>query len=357
MKDFLVIGGGMAGLSTAARLSELGSVTVLEAEDALGYHASGRSAAMFEENYGLPSTVALNRASRTYLEEAGVLSPRGFLMVGDTGETKAARETIAELAMEEISVAEAVAMVPIVDTKRIVLAGYHAAAQDIDTDRLLQGYARLVRADGGEVVPNARVTSIRRTKAGWVVSAGGNEFPAKILVNATGAWVDQVAVMAGIAPLGFTPCRRSMARVPAPGGFDVSHWPMLFGPGETWYAKPDAGKWLVSPADEDPVEPHDAWADDMVLAEGVARYEAHVTEPVTRVEHTWAGLRTFSPDRALVIGYDPADDAFLWVAGQGGYGIQSSPAYSRLAADLVAGRGSELDPGVVAALSPARFQD
>ncbi|WP_049645587.1 NAD(P)/FAD-dependent oxidoreductase [Candidatus Rhodobacter oscarellae] len=355
MKDFLIIGGGMAGLSTAARLSELGSVVLLEAEDALGYHASGRSAAMFEENYGSPSTIALNRASRAYHEAAGVLSPRGFLCVGLPHEDAATGETIAELGMDEVTLAEARAMVPII-ADEITRAGYHHDALEIDTDTLLQGFARTARGNRAEIVTKAPVSAIARTELGWAAIAPGATYEARILVNAAGAWVDEIAKLAGIAPLGVTPCRRSMARVPAPGGQDVGGWPVLFGPGETWYAKPDAGKWLISPADEDPVPPQDAWADDMVLAEGIARYEAHVTEPVTRVEMTWAGLRTFSPDRSLVIGRDPAEETFVWVAGQGGYGIQSCPAYSQLAADVLGGRAAELDPSVVQALSPARFQ-
>jgi D-arginine dehydrogenase len=167
--------------------------------------------------------------------------------------------------------------------------------------------------------------------------------------------VDDVAWMAGVQPLGFTPLRRSMARIPAPGGHDVTHWPMLFGPGEDWYAKPDAGALIVSPAEEHPMAPHDAFADDMVLAEGLARYEAMVTEPVTRLLSNWAGLRTFSPDRVLVIGRDVRRPDFIWCAGQGGYGFQTAAAASRLLADLVAGRAPELDAGLVAQLSPARF--
>ncbi len=161
--------------------------------------------------------------------------------------------------------------------------------------------------------------------------------------------------MAGVRPLGFTPYRRSMARIPAPGGHDVSKWPMMFGPGEDWYAKPDAGALIVSPAEEDLMEPHDAWADDMVLAEGLARYEAMVTEPVTRVMSNWAGLRTFAPDRVLVIGRDLREPSFFWLAGQGGYGFQSSAGASQLAADLILGRTPEIAASLVAALDPARF--
>jgi glycine/D-amino acid oxidase-like deaminating enzyme len=187
------------------------------------------------------------------------------------------------------------------------------------------------------------------------VTTTAGTFEGRVLVNAGGAWVDQIAQMASVQPLGFTPYRRSMARIPAPGGHDVSGWPMMFGVGELWYAKPDAGALIVSPAEEDPAEPHDAWADDMVLAEGLARYEEFVTEPVTRLISNWAGLRTFAPDRVLVIGPDKHDPSFFWLAGQGGYGFQSSPAASQLAADLIGGRAGQLGTDLVASLSPARF--
>ncbi|MCP3968959.1 MAG: FAD-binding oxidoreductase [Rhodobacteraceae bacterium] len=357
MSDFLIIGGGIAGISVAARLSHLGKVTLLEAEDALGYHSSGRSAAMFEETYGKPSTVALNRASKSYhmSDNGGVLSPRGLMLVGTAGD----RETFAHdsdmMEMEPITVEDACARVPVLNPKTVVQAGYHTAAWDIDTDLLAQNFAREARGNGAEIITGVRATAIRRTTAGWAVDTAKGSFAAGLLVNAAGAWVDRVAGLAGVAPLGFTPFRRSVARIPAPGGHDVSAWPMLFGAGETWYAKPDAGKLLVSPADEDPVEPQDAWADDMVLAEGIARYQEMVTEPVTRVDSSWAGLRTFAPDRQLVIGFDPADPGFFWHAGQGGYGIQTSPAASMLAADLIGGRAPEIDADTVAALSPARF--
>ncbi len=356
-QDFLIIGGGIAGISAAARLSHLGQVTLLEAESALGTHASGRSAAMFEEFYGLPPVLALNSASKHYLQSAngGVLSPRRMLIVGRADQRDAFRQDVADTHSQPISFAEALSCIPILNPDTAVLTAIDEAAQDIDTDRLMQNFAREARRNGAGILTNARVTAIRRTATGWDVDTAGTSHSARLLVNAAGAWVDQIAGMAGIAPLGFTPYRRSMARIPAPGGHDVRHWPMLLGPGEDWYAKPDAGALLVSPAEEHLMQPHDAFADDMVLAEGLARYEAMVTEPVTRLMTSWAGLRTFAPDRCLVIGPAPQDPAFLWCAGQGGYGVQSSPAASQLLADLTAGRASELPADVVAALSPARF--
>lgn len=355
MIDFLIIGGGIAGVSAAARLSELGSVMLLEGEDALAYHTSGRSAAMFEQNYGKPSTIALNKASYAFHESAGILSSRGLLLVGTANEKDAFAADQQQMQLESLSISEAKAMVPILDDRVIDRAAYHDAAWDMDTDKLIQTFARMARKNGGEVTTKAQVTAIHRRDTGWSVTAGHETYDTRHLVNAAGAWVDQIAELADVAPLGFTPLRRSMARIPAPGGHDVSRWPMMFGANEDWYAKADAGALIVSPAEEDPTPPHDAYADEMVLAEGLARYEAHVTEPVTRLLSSWAGLRTFSPDRTLVLGPDKTVPSFIWCAGQGGYGMQSSPAASQLIADLIGGRRSDLDADTIAALSPKRF--
>ncbi|MGP3699050.1 NAD(P)/FAD-dependent oxidoreductase [Rhodobacter sp. NSM] len=353
-RDFLIIGGGIAGVSAAARLSELGSVTLLEAEDSLAHHASGRSAALYEPRYGLPPVVELSLASGDFFRQSdGILSPRGIMVLGRDHEAERFATEAGLMHLEQISPDEARAIVPILapEVSHVGLAGH---AWDIDTDLLLQRFAREARGRGARILTNAPVTSIARDGTTWRVTAG-EEHRARILVNAAGAWADRLAEMAGVRPLGLTPYRRSMARIPAPGGLDVSRWPMMFGVGETWYAKPDAGALIVSPADEDPQEPHDAWADDMVLAEGLARYEEMVTEPVTRLLASWAGLRTFAPDRVLVIGEDPRVPGFFWLAGQGGYGFQTCPAASRLIADLVGGRSPEMPAALVAALSPQRF--
>jgi len=356
MTDFLIIGGGIAGISAAARLSELGSVTVLEAEGALAHHASGRSAALYEPRYGAPAVVELSLASEDHFRAADhVLSPRGLMIVARADQQDDFDAEVRDMQMDRCSVAEAQAVVPILNADVVALAAMADHAWDIDTDLLLQGFAREAKARGATIVTDARVTAIARGGEGWQVTTSLGDFTGRVLVNAAGAWVDQVAVMAGVQPLGFTPNRRSMARIPAPGGPDISGWPMVFGAGETWYAKPDAGALIVSPAEEHPQEPHDAWADDMVLAEGLARYEEMVTEPVTRLISNWAGLRTFSPDRVLVIGRDARQPDFFWLAGQGGYGFQTCPAASQLASDLIGGRASGLSEGLVRALDPARF--
>ena len=354
--DFLIIGGGIAGISAAARLSALGSVIVLEAEDALAHHASGRSAALYEPRYGAPAVVGLSMASGDYLRATpGVLSPRGLMLVAKACAQEAFEHDLEAMAFDPISVQEARVIVPILNPAVVAFTGYAAHAEDVDTDLLIQGFAREAKGRGARVLTRAKVSAIARDGAGWRVESAAGTFTAGMVVNAAGAWVDQVATMAGVQPLGFTPYRRSMARIPAPGGHDVSRWPMIFGPGEDWYAKPDAGALIVSPAEEHLMEPHDAWADDMVLAEGLARYEEMVTEPVTRLVASWAGLRTFSPDRVLVIGRDLREPSFFWLAGQGGYGFQTCPAASQLAADLIGGRAPALEAGLVAALAPARF--
>jgi len=356
MTDIVVIGGGVAGISAAARLSHLGNVTLIEAEAQTGYHSSARSAALFEENYGKPTTRALNAASRDFHENAngGVLSPRGLMLLGAKDEADRFAADVADMGLEQITTTEARALVPIL-SDYVDRAAYHAAAWDIDTDLLMQNWLRELRGNGGSVMTGARVETITRTRAGWQLTTPAGDVTCRVIVNAAGAWADQVAVSAGVRPLGLTPLRRSMARLAAPGGHAVSNWPMIFGPGESWYAKPDAGALLVSPAEEDLVDPHDAFADDMTLAEGLARYQEYVTPEVTRPVATWAGLRTFAPDRQLVLGRAVDAPTFIWCAGQGGYGFQTAPAASALIADVVANRTPQLGADLAAALSPARF--
>jgi len=355
--DFLIVGGGIAGVSAAARLAPLGSVLLVEAEEALAYHSSGRSAAMFLRNYGNAAVRALNEASAAHHEATGVLSPRGMMLVARPGDEAPFAEEVTGFGLDELSPAEARRIVPILNPETLSRAAIRADAQDLDTHAAVQDYARTARTHGARFETRAPVTAVARDGGLWRVTAGGQDHMARTLVNAAGAWADTLAEMAGVRPPGIVPHRRSMARIPPPGGHDITAWPFVEGAGERWYFKPDAGRLIVSPSEEDPIHPHDAFADDMVLAEGLARYEEMVTEPVTRVEHSWAGLRSFAPDRALVIGRDPDVPDFAWVAGQGGYGFQTSAAASLLLAELLDGRPPHLPAETVAALSPARFAD
>lgn len=353
--DFLIIGAGIAGASAAAALAPLGHVSVFEAEDHPGHHASGRSAATYFSDYGAPATVALTHASLDALHAMDVLAPLGVMVVAGTQNAAAFEADRTAFGLDEISPREAQARVPILDPAAIIRAGVTDAARDLDTDLMLQHFIRTARAHGASFHTRHRVEAITRLPGGWQVHAAGKVFSARHLINAAGAWGDEVARAAGVAPLGLQPYRRSAARLPAPDGHDPSGWPLIFGAGETWYAKRDAGALIVSPADAEPVAPHDAWADDMVIAEGLARYEAMVTVPVTRVLACWAGLRSYTPDKTLAIGPDQAVPEFLWLVGQGGQGFQTACAASRLLADLVAGRTPELSASVVRALSPERF--
>lgn len=353
--DFLIIGGGVAGLSAAAALAPLGRVRLFEAEESLAHHASSRSAALYEPRYGLPAVVALSLASGDYYHGSGLLCDRGFMCLDGSAHRERFLRHVKDFELEELSLNEALRLFPILNPETNSFAAYARHAWDIDTDALLQGYARKARAAGADLRTRARVTGIRRSGQVWHVEAAGDSFTAPILINAAGAWVDAIAALAGVTPLGFTPLRRSMARIPAPAGMDVRAWPMVIGGAEDWYMKPDAGALIVSPAEEDPVPPHDAYTDDMVLAEGLARFEAAVTTPVTRLLASWAGLRTFAPDRVPVIGFAPDAPGFFWLAGQGGYGFQSAPAAAALVVDLLSGAPPALDPATLAAVSPKRF--
>ena len=357
MTDIVIIGGGIAGLSAAARLSHHASVTLLEGEDSLSYHASSRSAAAFLEDYGNSVVRSLNSASATYLhrENGGVLSARGMLLVAKAQDKDRFEHEHQEFGLDPISVAEARDKIPILDPKTVNYAGFREDIYDIDTDLLLQNFRQEAQINAAEIRTKARVTGLSYDNKRWTITTSTGVYHATILVNAAGAWADHLAQMAGLNPLGVTPYRRSMARIPAPAALDVSHWPFMDEVGETWYAKPDAGQLIVSPCEEHATHPHDAWANDMVLAEGLARYQQMVTAPVTRITANWAGLRSFAPDRALVIGHARQHPAFFWLVGQGGYGFQTCVAASQLTADLINGRPSELKPQTVNALSPNRF--
>ena len=357
MNDIIIIGGGIAGISAAARLAPHAKVTVLEREDRLAYHASGRSAAAFIEDYGNDIVRGLNSASVDYLTYAngGVLSPRGFMLTAKKEDKDDFLEEAKGFNLDLISLNEAKTKIPLINTEVVSYAAYREDVSDIDTDLFFQNFAREARAAKAEIHLNSEVTSISFASGQWQVAAKTERFSASILINASGAWADKIAALAGITPLGFTPYRRSIARIPVPGGFDPSDWPLLDEINERWYAKPDAGQLIVSPADEDPLDPQDAWADNMVLAKGIARFEEMITHPVERMTTNWAGLRTFSPDRSLVIGRSPENRQFFWLCGQGGYGFQTAAAASQLTADLILGRQSALSSDLCTALLPERF--
>ncbi len=361
--DVLIIGAGMAGCGAAARIAPHARVTVLEAEERPAYHTTGRSAAVFILNYGNNVIRAFNAASEdTFrtgadLSQRGFLSPRGVLEVEEPGQEKEFEAFMdGSSGLQVLDAKETLKLFPIYRPEMVVRAAYEPEASDIDVDGLLQSFIRKLRSHGGQIVPKARVSSLIRQGDNWRAETPAGTFEAPVVVNAAGAWGDVVANLAGIAPVGLQPMRRTIAVLPMPDGLDNRRWPVTASVAETWYAKPDGGRLWVSPADEEPMEPHDAYPDDMVLAEGLHRFSEATTFEVSRVERSWAGLRTFAPDRTLVNGWEPNADGFFWLVGQGGYGIQTAPAMSQLAADLVLDHAPVVAQDVVQAVSPARFR-
>ncbi len=365
--DIIVIGGGIAGVSAAYELAaEPSSVLLLEAEDQLAYHSTGRSAAMFILNYGPPSVRALTAAGRMFFQtppegfcEHPLVGPRGILAVARTGQEGGIEAFVAEgEGVEAISPEAALAKVPLLRREYLAATAYEADAREIDVHALHSGYVQGLKARGGRIVTKARVQGLERRAAGWIVETTAGPFTAPVVVDAAGAWADEVAALAGLEPLGLVPKRRTAIIVDGPGeACDSSAWPVVADIGDnTWYFKPEAGgKLMVSPGDETPVPPCDIRPDELDIAVTVERFEQAMDLPVRRVEHSWAGLRTFAPDGTLVIGWDPRAEGFFWLAGQGGYGIQTAPAAARLAAALICrnpvlreNQGAGLDAAVLA---------
>ena len=361
--DIAIIGAGIAGIGLAAELAGDFRVTVLEQESRPAYHATGRSMALFLRNYGNAVIRALNAASAPLFEHPDpalfphpLIAQRGALFVADAdGRDHLQRLFDAADGLREISPDQAVAMVPILRRDLIERAAYEPDAQDIDVHALHEGWLRKARAGGMQLLTDAPLLKAERTGGKWRVETPNGIVVADVLVNAAGAWADEVASRCDVAKLGIQPMRRSVAVLPPPPTYDFAHWPLVDDAAERWYMKPEAGRIYVSPSEEIPVEPHDAYVDDMVLAEGLDRFASSTTYEITRVERSWAGLRSFAPDRSPVAGFDRAD-GFFWLAAQGGYGIQTAPALSRLAGQLI--RRAEPDAAfapIVDALSPLRF--
>ncbi len=370
--DFLVIGAGIGGSSVAYWLSQTARVIVLERESQPGFHSTGRSAALFMESYGPAQVRALTRASLDFFNQppAGfsehpLLSPRGaFVFAGPGQEDELAaheasvRETSS--ACERLDAAQALEFLPVLRPEHVIGGVLEKDAADIDVDALLQGFLRAARKNGSNMVYGADIAGIRRVDGMWEVAAGGVTYQAPMLVNAAGAWADVVAQLAGAAPVGLVPKRRSAFIFPPPAGIASAHWPLFLDVQQSFYIKPDAGMLLGSPCNEDPVVPHDVQAEELDIAIAIDAIERFTTLQIRRPSHVWAGLRSFVADGELVGGFDAHLPGFFWAAGQGGYGIQSAPAAGRFYADLLLGRPVDpayaafgLDP---ARISPARFQ-
>jgi len=370
--DFIVVGAGIAGASIAHEVSRSGAVCLLEAEERPGLHATGRSAALFAPTYGGREIRALTRASKHFLSnpppgfsDVPLLHPRGCLYIARAEQHERLNHLVESIeasggTLLRVSAADAVARVPLLRKDYVAEAALDPDAMDIDVNAVHQGFMRGARAQGTVVITNHRLETVERSQGHWQIElADGQIIRAPILINAAGAWADEVALACGAQAVGLQPLRRTALLVEAPTNIDVRAWPAVIDSDELFYFKPDAGKLLLSPADETPAAPGDAQPEDLDVAIAVDRVTQALDIEVRRVTHKWAGLRTFSPDREPVLGYDPQVPGFFWCAGQGGYGIQSAPAMARAVASLV--KNESLPADILAeglqtrALSPARF--
>jgi D-arginine dehydrogenase len=366
--DFCVVGGGIAGLSAAAELAAHGRVLLLEREAALAQHATGRSAALFAEFYGNAPVRALTRASRAFYERppaAFARSPlgrRGTLFVGTEAQRPAVEAFQALLQQGGarpvwLDAAALRAQVPVLTTATMGLLD--AVAEDIDVGVVVDGFVRLLRERGGEIRRNSAPRALQRHGDRYRVELDDTTLDVRVVVNAAGAWAGEFAAFAGATAIPMTPMRRTAFVVDLPDGIDARPWPCVIDIDEQLYFKSDAGRLLVSPADETPSVPCDAWADDLDVAIAVERLEAMTSLRVAQVRSSWAGLRTFAPDRTPVVGFDPRLPGFFWLAGQGGYGLQTAPAMARAAAALASGSAWPEDLAAAGLqpeqLSPRRF--
>jgi D-arginine dehydrogenase len=342
--EVCIIGGGMAGASVAYHLAPHARVTLLEREPQPGYHSSGRSAALFAPNYGSALVQRLALAGQPFMRAppegfagAPLLRERGFMLIGD-GQQLAEREAYeatarsSGLPVERLSPAQARTRLPALRADACEWALYDESAWDIDVDALLQGFLRGARAHGARVLAAREVSALGRDGGTWRVRTAEFECHADVVVNAAGAWADGIAALAGVAPLGLVPHRRTAFIFDPPPGVEVARWPMVADASERFYFKPDAARLLGSLADEVPVPPHDVQPEDLDVATAVDRIEQVLEFEIRRVARAWAGLRTFAPDRDAVSGFEPSAPGFYWHAGVGGFGIESSPALGAFAA-------------------------
>nr|WP_315431627.1 FAD-binding oxidoreductase [uncultured Albidiferax sp.] len=375
--DVIILGAGIAGASLAWRLAGQRSVALLERESQPGYHATGRSAAMFMESYGPPMVRALTRASRAfYLQppegfaDVPLVHPRGVLYLASPGQEAQLASTRSALAstcpgLVELDAASTLARVPCLRPEMVRGALYDGGAQDLDVHALHQGFLRGFRRKAGahsaELRTGVELTRARHDGQYWTLEfADGQSLRARTVVNAAGAWADALAALFGAAPIGLVPHRRSAFTFPVPEGLDASGWPAVVGVDESYYFKPDAGQLLGSPANADATVPHDVVPEELDIAMGIHQIESVTTLHIRRPGSTWAGLRSFVPDGEIVIGFDAHCPGFFWLAAQGGYGIQSAAGASALADALIRGlpvpdelQRQGVDP---AALSPARLR-
>jgi len=370
--DFAVVGAGIAGVSVAYHLAPHAQVIVLEREHAAAYHTTGRSAALHSETYGSPEIRAITVASGHFYRKPPpgftdhpLLTPRGALIAGRTEQQAEMQGAAADFARLVPSVrwldpAETLRRQPLLRPEAAAGGAIFEEAEDMDVAAIHAGFLKGARASGGTLRLRAEVTALERRGGSWTIHLGdGERLKASTIINASGAWVDVVAGLAGAAPVGLVPKRRTAFTFDAPAGLDLARLPMVIDFDETWYVKPEVGQFLASPADETPSPPCDAQPEEIDIAIAVDRIETATTLKVPRIKNKWAGLRSFVTDKNLVVGRDPVVDGFFWLAGQGGYGIQTGAGAGRLAASLALDKGLPADIAALGvderALSPRRF--
>jgi D-arginine dehydrogenase len=347
--DVLIIGAGMAGASAAYFLAPHKRVITLERESQPGYHATGRSAAMYSETYGNATVRAITTASKAFymnpplgFSDYPLMSPRGSLMVGkleDEADLRQALHSMQALVptIEWWTQAEILQLVPVLRPEAAVYGVYEPDATDLDVHAIHQGFLRGAKSAGAQLVCDVPVNQISFEEGQWCVSTPAGRFCAPVLVNAAGAWCDDMARLADVKPVGLVPKRRTAITCDAPAGYDISRWPLVIDAQESYYFKPDAGALLVSPANEDAVTPQDVQPEELDVAIAVDRVENATSLQIRQVRRKWAGLRSFVLDKSPVVGFAPDATGFFWLAGQGGYGIQTAPAMGELVAALVQG--------------------
>jgi len=353
--DFVVVGAGIAGASVAAALAERGSVAVLDMEEHAGYHTTGRSAALYSKIYGNAAIRALTRASHEFLFRPPadfalhpLVSARPTLYFARPDQAASLERMRADddvrTGTELLDGKRAASMVPIFRPGYLGSAALDPESADIDVHELHQAFLRRTRALGGRVVLGAPVREARTNGGGiWHVSTAKETFFAPVVINCAGAWGDEFAALAGVRPIGLRPLRRTAMRIEAPAGTDVTRWPVAIDVDEEFYFKPEAGALLLSPADEHESPACDVQPEELDVAIAVDRFEGATTLRVERVTRRWAGLRVFTSDRTPAIGFDGEARGFFWLVGQGGYGIQTSPALARLAGALACGEPTPID--------------
>jgi D-arginine dehydrogenase len=363
--EAIIIGAGMAGATAAAHLAPSRRVALLEAEETPGYHATGRSAAIWIRNYGSPDARILTAASRAFLDapppgfaDASLIHPRDVVHLAPPGQVAALEAMIAGgTGIRPLDLAALARLVPVLRSGYAALAAVETDCFDMDVAAIHQGFLRQLRTLGGVLALRHRAGRIWRQGGLWhAETSGGAVFAAPVIVNAAGAWGDEVAALAGVHPVGLQPKRRT-ACIIDPGPHACADWPLLGDVAHGWYVRPEARrKLMVSPADETDSAPLDAQPDELDVAIAIDRMQQALDIPVGRIEHKWAGLRTFTPDRCLAIGAG-SEPGFFWMVGQGGYGIQTAPAAGRLLAALVAGIAPDADVAAAVPLSdPRRFE-